>query len=297
MPIEKIERILNYHGGEKGDDGTSDVYGDGFDIVQDVEITMNDNEDKKLLNECDETETCVCGGADNASLSGSTRDYLPGAPTGWYPPGPPDDWKPWPRKVTSREPEFSTIDNPANWSEFTYRPTYSGKNRSGKYVAHKTLSGATVLPTNHKTGKCEVSGFELHYNGWKMPKPKQEYCHVGSTRDNFFPKARASNLDSEHLMKQGLTKKCMWDRDAFFQNLLTPVCEPSRSGIKDDPRLPYYTQVSEYTNLYAIAHLKWDGSYGRKFTSSIPKEYVHPDGIISCNSNDQVTDNYDINNG
>ena len=43
---------------------------------------MNDNEDEKLLNEYDETEMCVCDGADNSSLSGSTREYLPGAPTG-----------------------------------------------------------------------------------------------------------------------------------------------------------------------------------------------------------------------
>ena len=69
---------------------------------------------------------CVYDGADNASLSGSSRNWLSGAPSGWYPPEPPDDWKPWPRKVKSGEPEFSTIDNPGNWSEFTYRPTFSG---------------------------------------------------------------------------------------------------------------------------------------------------------------------------
>ena len=57
------------------------------------------------------------------------------------------------------------------------------------------------------------------------------------------------------------------------------------------------TLVSEYTNLYAIAQLKWDNRYGRKFTHSIPNEYLHLDGIISCNLNDQITDNYDINNG
>ena len=55
---------------------------------------MNNNKDEKLLNDYNEKETCVCDGADNPSLSGSTRDYLPGAPTGWYPPGPPDNWKP-----------------------------------------------------------------------------------------------------------------------------------------------------------------------------------------------------------
>ena len=114
LPIDNIERILKYHGGEKGDGGTSDIDGKGFDVLQDFEIPMNDNEDEKLLNEYDKTETCVYDGADNASLSGSTSHYLPGAPAGWYSRGPSDDWKPWPRKVTSGEPECSTMDNPAN---------------------------------------------------------------------------------------------------------------------------------------------------------------------------------------
>ena len=131
-----------------------------------------------------------------------------------------------------------------------YSPTYSGNNCSGKYVAHKTPSGVTVLPANHKTEKRKVGGFELHYNGWKMPEPKQEYCRVGSTRDNFFPEDQASKLDSEHLTKQGLTKQRIRDRDArFSKKILTPVCDPSKSGITDDPRLPYYTKVSEYYRL------------------------------------------------
>jgi hypothetical protein len=72
---------------------------------------MYNNDDKKLLDEYNETEVCVCDGADNASLTGSTRDYLPGAPAEWHPSGPPDDWKAWPRKVASGKPKFPTVDN------------------------------------------------------------------------------------------------------------------------------------------------------------------------------------------
>ena len=82
----------------------------------------------------------------------------------------------------------------------------------------------------------------------------------------------------------------------FFQNLLTPVCDPSKSGIVDDPRVPYYTKVAEYTNIYAMAHLKWGGSYTRKFTPSLPEEHVHLDGMFSRNYNDNVLDNYDVHN-
>ena len=50
LRIDKIDWILKYHSGDKGDSGTSDVDGDRFDVVQDFEIPMNDNEDEKLLN-------------------------------------------------------------------------------------------------------------------------------------------------------------------------------------------------------------------------------------------------------
>ena len=141
---------------------------------------------------------------------------MQGVPAGWYPPGPPDDWKPRPHKVKSDEPEFSPIDNPGNWSEFMYQSTFSGKNRSGKHINHKTPSGEKVLLTNPMTGKREVGGFKLHYNGWKLPEPTPYYCRVGSTRQNFFPEYRASKLDREYLTKQGLTKQRMRDKDAFF---------------------------------------------------------------------------------
>ena len=83
--------MLTNHGGEVGGGGTSDVDGDGFGVLQDFEIPTNDNDGKKLFNEYDETETRVCNDIDNASLSGSTSEYLPGSPAGWYPPGAPDD--------------------------------------------------------------------------------------------------------------------------------------------------------------------------------------------------------------
>ena len=127
-------------------------------------------------------------------------------------------------------------------------------------------------------------------------EPKQEYCRVGSTRDYFFPEDRASKLDREYLTKQGLTKKRMQEKDAFFfLNLLLPVCDPAKSNIADDPRLPYYTSVANFTNLYALGKLEWNGSYGRKFSPSIPEEHVHLDGIVSRNKNDQLMDNWDIN--
>ena len=79
----------------------------------------------------------------------------------------------------------------------------------------------------------------------------------------------------------------MHDKDAFlFLNLLLPVCDPARSDIEQDPQLPYYTLVANFTNLYALGKLEWNGSYGRKLAPSIPEEHVHPDGTVSQNVND-----------
>ena len=70
LPVDKIERIRTTHGDEEEGVGISDVNGDGFDVIQDFEIPTNDNNEDKLLNEYDETETCVYYGINNASLLG-----------------------------------------------------------------------------------------------------------------------------------------------------------------------------------------------------------------------------------
>ena len=45
-----------------------------------------------------------------------------GAPLGWQPPGKPQDWRrPTPK---SGEPEFDNVDNPGQWSDFTFQAKY-----------------------------------------------------------------------------------------------------------------------------------------------------------------------------
>ena len=148
--MDKIERSRTTHrseiGDEIGDAGTSDIDGDGFDVIQGFEMPTNDNANVKVLNEYDEQETCVYDGIGNASLLGSTRDYLPGAPAGWYLQGSPEGWRPWARKPKTRKPKFPSVDNPDNWSKFTFQSGFTGNNRTGKYIAHITISGAILLP-------------------------------------------------------------------------------------------------------------------------------------------------------
>ena len=142
--------------------------------------------DETLLNEYDKTEVCVCDGIDKACLSGfassylqwGTRKMVSTGSTSWLEALAAQSWE--------RRTKLFFCQHPGNWSEFMYRPTYRGKNHSGKYVTHKIPSGEMVLPIDCKTGKHEINGFKLHYNGWKLPKQKQEYCRVRSTSGNSF---------------------------------------------------------------------------------------------------------------
>jgi hypothetical protein len=295
-PREKIARIRSEHGGDVGDGGTSDIDGDGFDILKDFEVVMHDVHDEQLQNDHNEIEESVDDGIDNATLSGQpSGSALPGAPAGWFPPTAPDTWTPMAQKVAKGEPDFEAIDNPGKWSNFTFRAKFSGKNRSGTYTHHATPAGARVLPVDEATGKRTKNGFEFHYQGWKMPVPNDKYRRIGSTKENFFPDDRGSKVDGAYLTKMGLTPTRMRNNDAlFFAQLIMPVCDPSKSGIIDDPRQSYYTDVAAHTNTYALDKLGWGGIYSRRFNPSTPEEHVNLDGIYSRNKNENILDNYDV---
>ena len=111
--MDKIERIRTTHGCKVGDGKTSDVNGDGFDVIQYCRIPMNDNDNVKLLNEYDRTDAYVYDDIDNSNLTGSTSDYFPGASVGWYPSGPPEGWRPWAHTPKTREPKFFPLIIPA----------------------------------------------------------------------------------------------------------------------------------------------------------------------------------------
>ena len=74
----------------------------------------------------------------------------------------------------------------------------------------------------------------------------------------------------------GLTDKRMKNEDAlFFTQLVIPICDPAKSGIKGDPRKPYYTKVASYTNSYANDVKGWNGAYSQEFRTTVPEEHVN----------------------
>ena len=65
------------------------------------------------------------------------------------------------RKEAKGEPKFEDVDNPGQWSEFTFRPNFEGKYGSGAYGHHATPAGANVVPLDPMTGKKTVNKFDF----------------------------------------------------------------------------------------------------------------------------------------
>ena len=125
-------------------------------------------------------------------------------------------------------------------------------------------AGAIPVPKNSE-GKRVNKGYEFHYGKWKHPLDDPTFYREGATKDNLFPPDRRFELDVELLKKMGLTRQRMLDGDAlFFQQLLTPLCDPSMSGIDGDPRMGFYCDVSDFTGSYAFSKKKLSG--GRRST-------------------------------
>ena len=68
----------------------------------------------------------------------------------------------------------------------------------------------------------------------------------------------------------------------FFYQLLFPFCNPTKSGIADDYRMPYYSNTVGFTNMYAY----WKGAssgYSHQFPPVSIPEMVHWTGVPVLN--------------
>ena len=97
---------------------------------------------------------------------------------------------------------------------------------------------------------------------------------------SLFPKERDSKLDAALLENLELTQDRMFSCDAlFFYQLLLPICDPAKSGIKDDPRSGFYTDVYQFSNLYK--HQVGIGNgYGHDVDEAKTWEFVQFDGVV-----------------
>jgi hypothetical protein len=127
---EVIEILDQEDSRMKGDGGDSDAEGDGYEIAQSFVDGMVDVERERFNAdgfqierevECD-TNTAVEGGTVISNTD--SRQRLWGAPPGWHPPEPPPNWKSKDIKVDKGEPSFAEVDNPGQWSQYTYQPVF-----------------------------------------------------------------------------------------------------------------------------------------------------------------------------
>ena len=217
-------------------------------------------------------------------FSSSDPSLLPGAPIGWVPPTAPEGWTSA-IKTNTRTPAFKKVDNPGGWSEFCFQPKYAkakGKGTPYKYLYHAMPAGATPVPEYE--GKRMCNGWTFHYDGkWIRKAPK---FHSGATRDNPFPESRKGCLDADILTRLGMTAERMMEEygapDAlFFYQLLFPIINPIHSGIKDDPRKAFYSEVSLFSNLYAVGELQLGNGIGHRYVNTDGPELVRWDGVLT----------------
>ena len=190
----------------------------------------------------------------------------------------PKDFVPPKHNLSRNEPPFQAVDNPGNWPQFCFVPEYQGNNRSrsSKYKHHQLPTGAVPFPKREDGKRINPQGWEFFYNGWHNPaKPYRR----GATTANMFPKEMDGCVDGELLAKLGLNKERMRSGDAaFFLQLILPFCDPSQSGVENDPRIPFFTEEERFTNMSKYESGR-GGTYGHVWKATTAKELVNFHGI------------------
>ena len=260
---------------ETGDGGDSDVEGelcgDLDEAVAEAELERRIHEhDNEIAQFTDRNVTILTAKeADNYGCNIELQKYVPTPPISWTPDIP---------KTHLDQPLlFEDVDNPGDWLEYAYRPEFNTPAKGGKYKGHFLPTGATPVEVN-ADGNRICGGWTFHYSGWEN---ETEYKRSDVTDDELFPQSRKGCLDGDILERLGLTKEKMQMGDAlFFLQLLLPICDPKKSGVTADPRLPFYSEVVNHSNLYACSLGLVGGQYSHAFKPIKVHELVHWDGVL-----------------
>ena len=86
-----------------------------------------------------------------------------GEESGRIPPRTPIDCTPPPVKPQLSEPVLKTVDNPGQWSEFTFSPVF--EKGGDLYKRHALPTGVMTL-SQDSSGTRRINGWEFHYNYW-----------------------------------------------------------------------------------------------------------------------------------
>ncbi len=75
---------------------------------------------------------------------------------------------------------------------------------------------------------------------------------TGALFGNLKPGSRKGCLGVEVLRRHGLTADQVHNNLMFFYQMLFPFCNPSEPGVERDHRMPYFSNVSVFTNMYKM---------------------------------------------
>jgi hypothetical protein len=150
----------------------------------------------------------------------------------------------------------------------------NGEKKQMRYVGHTTPAGAKVVPANDD-GIREINGWKFYYLGWQPDNfDATTFIRGMATKDNLKPADRKGCLDANHLRAHWLMTKRMKSHPFFFLQLLLPICDPKRSRIDGDGRMPFFSAATIHTNEFAIMEKGWGGGYGHEFKLMTEQDLV-----------------------
>lgn len=283
LPMEASSTtIVDINDSDDRDGGDSDDEGDIMNAhvialarratVADAERIVLSNIHRTPTDDEDEIDDDI-GEPSTVTDVNASPSILPGAPAGWLPPTPPLTFTGYVQKYDG--PRKEDIDNPAGWSDYTYTASFDKNN---KYKFHTTPTGARVVPADSNGNRC-MNGWDFHYKNWKGGEEvARTYARVGASFGNLKPASRKGCLDVNVLKKHGATAEMVKNCPLFFFQMLLPICNPLESGVVDDHRMPYFSNLPAFTNMYAC-HKGANSGYGHHFPPVDIVELVHWTGI------------------
>ncbi len=153
---------------------------------------------------------------------------------------------------------------------------------------HKIPAGAIVLPKHPPDGERKVGDWTFHYNGWwPSAFDRETYVRGSAKYGDLKPLEQMGCLDVDVLKKHGLNAKRVKNDPLFFFALLFPICPPSRiegdkcisvNEVEGDTRMPYFSTLAQFTNLYASMSDSGSGM-GHEWHPTSTTELVHWSGV------------------
>ena len=78
----------------------------------------------------------------------------------------PNDWVDPSPCIPEGEPPFNELDNPGDWSSFSFCPVFKREKDRGKVYKHHALPTGCVPVPKDENGTRQIGGWTFHYKGW-----------------------------------------------------------------------------------------------------------------------------------